>query len=223
MQEWGRTLSKETEQEQRTFLFHVANLEYACGSNLRHVSARSWDHNDSYDQFAGEHCLLVDGFQALLTHLAQGLDIRYNSRVKTIDYGTKDDEAGGAIRITTTDDRVYRADKVVVTLPLKLLQDGAVEFRPALPAKKVDAIGRLGAGKLEKVALKFPRNFWSEKVNSADFFGHVPKDETDRGWFGVFYDLSAVSEVKYGVPHCSRQTHISTRTNLHTQINTRIC
>ena len=123
MQEWGRTLSKETEQEQRTFLFHVGNLEYACGSNLRHVSARCWDHNDAYDQFAGEHCLLVDGFQALLTKLSKGLDIRYNARVKSVHYNrdkkvdvktAEDAKESGVVRITTADGQVFTADKVVV-------------------------------------------------------------------------------------------------------------
>jgi lysine-specific histone demethylase 1B len=195
MQQWGHSLNhKDTELETRAFLFHVSNLEYACGSNLRHVSARSWDHNDRYDQFAGEHCLLVDGFQTLLTKLADGLDIKFGTCVKSIEYGQVHD-----INVTTSNDDTYLADKVIVTLPLRQLKDGVVKFTPPLPQEKLDAIEKLGAGKLEKIALRFKLNFWSEKVKSADFFGHVPASELDRGWFGVFYDLSPKeTEVSFG-------------------------
>ncbi len=35
-----------SELEEKVLQFHLSNLEYACGSNLSQVSARSWDHNE---------------------------------------------------------------------------------------------------------------------------------------------------------------------------------
>ncbi len=42
-----------------------------------------------------------------------------------------------------------------------------------------------------QVALKFPCAFWRNIVGSADFFGHITCTQTQRGMFGVFYDLSS--------------------------------
>lgn len=47
------------------------------------------------------------------------------------------------------------------------------------------------ASTLFQVALKFPTAFWRNTVGTADFFGHITCTESQRGMFGVFYDLSS--------------------------------
>lgn len=49
--------------------------------------------------------------------------------------------------------QVLEAGVVVVTLPLGVLQAGDVEFKPALPKRKQEAIDALGMGLLDKVCL----------------------------------------------------------------------
>ncbi|XP_020915955.1 lysine-specific histone demethylase 1B [Exaiptasia diaphana] len=71
-----------------------------------------------------------------------------------------------------------------------------VEFTPKLPIEKTNAIANLGAGLIEKVALKFSRNFWSKKTGGSDFFGRVPSSISNRGSCGIFYDLSRKSTPK---------------------------
>ncbi|XP_065741945.1 lysine-specific histone demethylase 2 isoform X2 [Phocoena phocoena] len=147
------------------------------------VSARSWDHNEFFAQFAGDHTLLTPGYSVILEKLAEGLDIRLRSPVKSIDY------SGDEVQVTTTDGAECTAQKVLVTVPLALLQKGSLQFNPPLSDKKMKAINSLGAGIIEKIALQFPYRFWDSKVQGADFFGHVPPSASKRGLFAVFYDM----------------------------------
>ncbi|XP_063488300.1 lysine-specific histone demethylase 2 isoform X11 [Symphalangus syndactylus] len=173
-----------SELEGQVLQFHLSNLEYACGSNLHQVSARSWDHNEFFAQFAGDHTLLTPGYSVIIEKLAEGLDIRLKSpQVQSIDY------SGDEVQVTTTDGTGYSAQKVLVTVPLALLQKGAIQFNPPLSEKKMKAINSLGAGIIEKIALQFPYRFWDSKVQGADFFGHVPPSASKRGLFAVFYDM----------------------------------
>ncbi|CAG6009548.1 unnamed protein product [Menidia menidia] len=85
--------------EEKVLQFHLSNLEYACGSTLdqvwkassaqgsdrcslfdllKPVSARSWDHNEFFAQFSGDHTLLTRGYSVLLNKLAEGLEIHRN-------------------------------------------------------------------------------------------------------------------------------------------------
>jgi hypothetical protein len=40
-----------------------------------------------------------------------------------------------------------------------------------------------------QIALQFPYRFWDNKVQGADFFGHVPPSASQRGLFAVYYDM----------------------------------
>ncbi|XP_073534930.1 lysine-specific histone demethylase 2 isoform X1 [Phyllobates terribilis] len=171
------------ELEEKVLQFHLSNLEYACGTNLHNVSARSWDHNEFFAQFAGDHTMLTSGYSTITDKMAEGLNIHFKSPVKSINY------RGHDISLTTADGKLYSAQKVLVTAPLALLQKNVIHFNPPLPEKKVKAINCLGAGIIEKIGLQFPHRFWDSKIHEADFFGHIPPDSTKRGLFGVFYDM----------------------------------
>lgn len=157
------------------------------------VSARSWDHNEFFAQFAGDHTLLTPGYSTIVEKLAEGLDIRLKSPVQSIDY------TGDEVQVTTTDGVVHSAQKVLVTVPLAMLQRGAIQFNPPLSEKKMKAINSLGAGIIEKIALQFPYRFWDSKVQGADFFGHVPPSASQRGLFAVFYDMGPQQSVLMSV------------------------
>uniref|UniRef100_A0A8B9HYZ2 Lysine demethylase 1B n=1 Tax=Astyanax mexicanus TaxID=7994 RepID=A0A8B9HYZ2_ASTMX len=148
------------------------------------VSAQSWDHNEFFAQFSGDHTLLTEGYSTLLHKLAQGLDIHLNSPVQSIDY------SGNLVVVTTSGGTKFTAQKVLVTAPLALLQKNIIQFNPSLPERKLKAIHSLGAGIIEKIALQFPYRFWDSKVKGADYFGHVPPSPEKRGLFSVFYDMT---------------------------------
>ncbi|XP_066572012.1 lysine-specific histone demethylase 2 isoform X1 [Amia ocellicauda] len=172
-----------SELEEKVLQFHLSNLEYACGSNLGQVSARSWDHNEFFAQFTGDHTLLTQGFSSITNKLAEGLDIRLKTSVQAIDY------SGEEVKVTSSNGSQWTAQKVLVTVPLALLQKNVIQFNPSLPERKLKAIHSLGLGVIEKIALQFPYRFWDSKIQGADFFGHVPSTSDKRGLFGVFYDM----------------------------------
>uniref|UniRef100_A0A4W4HBL8 [histone-H3]-N(6),N(6)-dimethyl-L-lysine(4) FAD-dependent demethylase n=1 Tax=Electrophorus electricus TaxID=8005 RepID=A0A4W4HBL8_ELEEL len=181
LQESGLRFS---ELEEKVLQFHLSNLEYACASPLDQVSARSWDHNEFFAQFTGDHTLLTQGYSTPLHHLAQGLDIHFNRPVQAIDY------SGNVVKVTTSNGTRYTAHKVLVTVPLALLQNNTIQFNPPLPDRKLKAVHSLGAGVIEKIALQFPHRFWDAKIQGADYFGHVPPSPEKRGLFSVFYDMT---------------------------------
>ncbi|EPY73572.1 lysine-specific histone demethylase 1B isoform 1 [Camelus ferus] len=154
-----------SELEEQVLQFHLSNLEYACGSSLHQVSACSWDHNEFFAQFAGDHTLLTPGYSVIIEKLAEGLDIRLRSPVQSIDY------SGDEVQVTTTDGSGWTAQKVLVTVPLALLQKGAIQFNPPLSDKKMKAINSLGAGIIEKVTEFLQPQNWKDEYQTAG----VPK------------------------------------------------
>jgi monoamine oxidase len=99
---------------------------------------------------------LPGGYGQIATGLAQGLDVRVKSQVKRVEYSDRE------VRVATDQD-LFTAGKVIVTLPLGVLKSGAVTFAPALPDEKMKAIRRLGMGVLDKVYLRFPQVFWPKE------------------------------------------------------------
>jgi monoamine oxidase len=77
-----------------------------------------------------------------------------------------------------------RARRAIVTLPLGVLQGGAVRFAPALAAKR-NALAGLASGAVVKVLLRFATPFW-ESVAAARYRGasflHIPEAEIPTYW-----------------------------------------
>jgi monoamine oxidase len=88
-----------------------------------------------------------------------------------------------AIRIETSRG-AFEADAAILTAPLGVLQRGAVAFDPPLSEEKRAALGRLGMGVLDKVALRFPRAFWPRERH---FVGYASARADE---FPVFLNLA---------------------------------
>lgn len=120
-----------------------------------------WDQLSVYglveNTYAGDGCdefRIRQGYGAWLQRFAQGLNIQCNMIVGQVDWQEK--------VCITTDDGVLIADRVVVTLPLALLRNQAVQFTPELPDWKRQAIDHIGIAHIIKLILKFDRAFWPE-------------------------------------------------------------
>jgi monoamine oxidase len=159
------------------FLVSLADDEYAGDS--AELSSWYWDSAGSYP---GLDAVLPDGYDALVQHLAQGLDIRLGQVVTQV----RHDDRG--VQVDTVSGR-FKGSQVLVTLPLGVLQSGSVRFSPALPAAKREAIDRLGmdSGVLSKVFLRFPRVFWDD----VDWLEHVAPAER-QGQFHQWLSLARI-------------------------------
>jgi lysine-specific histone demethylase 1B len=84
--------------------------------------------------------------------------IQLNTPVKQIDY------SGSTIAITDSSNNVYKADKVIITVPITILKAGDIEFVPALPSQKTTAFSKIGMDAGMKVFLKFSTKFFDENI-----------------------------------------------------------
>lgn len=85
-------------------------------------------------------------------------NIELNTVVSSIDYSSE------RITVTDQDGNSFDAGKVIITTPVTVLQDGDINFTPALPASKVAAFNRIGMGPGMKVFLKFSEKFYKENL-----------------------------------------------------------
>ena len=139
--------------DRRSVEWHIAlSARDDCGADEPSLSFLWWD--DGYEVYGYGDSVVMKGFGALASELAQGIDIRTQCVVRRIQY-----DEHGPVRVHT-DDEIFEADAAIVTLPLGVLQAGDVAFEPALPGDKLDAINRLKMGDLAKVVLRFERPFW---------------------------------------------------------------
>lgn len=103
-----------------------------------------------------------NGYSCVPVALSEGLDIRLNTAARAVRYGVNGVEVWAApSRSPHTNHTVYKADAVLVTLPLGVLKasapPSAVAFNPPLPDWKSQAIQRLGFGNLNKVRPSLPK------------------------------------------------------------------
>ena len=114
-----------------------------------------------YRYILRESCSQFDS-RPLTSLLTEGVDVHCTTH-----------SARGATR------GVHACDVVVLTLPIGVLQHGAVRFTPALPWQKRGAIARIGNGLFNKVVLRFPSNappFWNRHTHAFGFNHAIPGD-----------------------------------------------
>eukprot|EP00742_Colponemidia_sp_Colp-10_P007272 GILJ01007818.1.p1 GENE.GILJ01007818.1~~GILJ01007818.1.p1 ORF type:complete len:1106 (+),score=173.52 GILJ01007818.1:69-3386(+) len=166
--------------EKRIYNWHFANLEYSTGTDLANLSLLHWDQDDM-NEFSGNHCLIKEGYAALVKHIGRHVTVNFGEDVQTVSYTSE------GVRVVTRKGHVFNADYCIVTLPLGVLKRGDIQFSPPLPPWKQEAIQRLGMGVLNKVMLAFDRRFWPTDIG---YIGHA---SDIRGEFYIFVDLEATT------------------------------
>jgi monoamine oxidase len=105
--------------------------------------------------------------------VAQGARLRLDSPVTTLRW-----KRGNVV--VKGHSFAFRASRAVVTLPLGVLQSGAVRFSPPLRMKAA-ARGKLASGPVIRVAMRFHTPFWEARAPEVAFF-HVPEGPFPTFW-----------------------------------------
>lgn len=82
--------------------------------------------------------------------------INFNTVVDLVDYN-------GDQIIVHSQDKKFAADKVIICVPLKILQDGDLTFSPTLPADKIDVINNTPIWAGFKAFIEFSNRFYQDE------------------------------------------------------------
>jgi len=89
-------------------------------------------------------------------------NITYNTPITAINY------SGDQIELTTQGGETHTADRVIVTVPVKILQNGYINFNPALPNSKQEAIDSITVWSGFKAFFKFNTKFFPSWLSFPD-------------------------------------------------------
>lgn len=156
-----------------------AYLEFDTGADLNWLTSSDF-YND--EDFRGDEAIFTNGYDTVTDYIAEGLDIRLNTQVESIDY------SGEQVNIVT-DAGSFSGDFVVVAVPLGILQRERISFHPVLPDEKQSALSALGMGSVNKYLCVWDNPFWETDLQ---YIGFTPEE---RGGPNYYLNLRKYSDV----------------------------
>ncbi len=97
---------------------------------------------------------IISDFGAVIAEMLGDAQVSLSSAVTRIAH----DDTGVSLRLGTGESTSF--DRVIVTVPLGVLQREGIEFSPALPFSHRGAINALGMGHAETIWLRYDEPFW---------------------------------------------------------------
>lgn len=114
---------------------------------------------DNLNAYAGNDYRLLDGYDRMIVHLANGIDFKLNSEVTHIEWG-------GGVSVGVRDGTVLKGDAAVITVPVGVLRSGKIKFSPSLPKTKVEALEKIIMGPVSKIILRFDGPIFNESIGA---------------------------------------------------------
>lgn len=165
--------SEERKQRVLEFLRHRTEEQY--GVWIGDLDAHGLDD----DQVDGDEVIFPEGYDALASKLAEGLDVRLAQTVTRVVWNS------GGVRIIAGEQ--YVARQAVVTVPVGILKSGDVAFEPVLPDPVAGALAGLEMNNFEKVFLAFSERFWDEGLYA------FRRQGESGAWWHSWYDVTPVN------------------------------
>jgi monoamine oxidase len=158
------------------------------------------------------------GYGKMISYLANeskknGAQLFLNSIVKNLHW------EHNVVEAVTADNISYKAEKVIIALPLGVLQaapneGGTIKFSPSIP-KYYEAIQQMGFGSIIKILLEFRDAFWEDeeiaKLAGNDLKGmsFLLSDEEIPTWWTQFPDNSTILTGWLGGPPAEKKKGLS--------------
>ncbi len=110
--------------------------------------------------------------------------IVYRTIVQSIDYSS-------AQIVINTQNGQHVADKVIVSVPLKILQDGDISFLPNLPKDKMNAINSTTIWEGFKAFIKFSEKFYDDNYE----FNISPSSDGEKIYYNAAYGQNTTQNI----------------------------
>ncbi len=110
--------------------------------------------------------------------------IKFNQVVEAIDYSQ--DKV-----LVNTIDEAFTADKIIITAPVKILQNGAISFTPPLPNDKLNAISKVTVWDGFKAFIEFSEKFYPAAVG----FNIKPQTAGQKLYYDASYGQNSTRQV----------------------------
>lgn len=150
-----------------------AFLEFDTGGDINKLSAKYF-----YDDkaFNGEDLIVTNGYDKIIDYLSKNITVELNAFVNQINYSKQ----GVVVK---TNAKTYKADYVLVTVPLGILKNKKITFTPPLKQRTAKAIDFLEMGTVNKFLCVWDTVFW----NKEQYIGFTPKE---KGKFNYFLNVN---------------------------------
>ncbi|MBX3014089.1 MAG: FAD-dependent oxidoreductase [Caldilineaceae bacterium] len=137
---------------------HMADVLFAqtCCASIETLSCADLVRELQVDHAGAEEFRLREGYGALLAHYSAGLPLRLQCPARQIRWHRQ------GVVVTTTHEQ-FAARQCILTIPVSLLQAGAIHFDPPLPATKQAAIAAFRTEPATKLLYRFARSAWDER------------------------------------------------------------
>jgi len=168
----------------------ASGVEPGTGAPATRVSAWAFD----ADRLEASESAVTGRLADWVDELSSAVDVVVSSAVVRIAY---DDER---VSLRFDSGESLTVDRVVVTIPLGVLQTDTVQFEPALPLLHQRAISGLGMGVVDVVWLAFDEPFWrADAAEPAEFLSIVGRVPTVAKWIDIGVTTGTDEPVLVGV------------------------
>lgn len=133
---------------------------------------------DEWQEDMEETFRVTGGYGQLIDYLknqclAAGCQLHTSFRVNAIDWKRNE------VTVRSSDGKEVKGNKVIVTVPVGLLQSGHIHFNP-YPEKHMQAAQQIGYGSVIKILFQFKEPFWNQY---ADDIGFMFSEEVVPTWW----------------------------------------
>jgi monoamine oxidase len=146
------------------------------GADPSRISEKSLAAQGNPTEGAAESRRIVNGYAALVVHLEREVAgvIRRSTAARHIAWSE------GDVNVIDANGNAHRARSVIVTVPLPILQEGALTFAPSIPS--IDSAAKLLVmGHVLHVAITVRERFW-ERTDPQLRFVHTPTRPIEVWW-----------------------------------------